>query len=413
MQYHAKLMLFWYRLCKTRGEKMILCKSSITGMVRGFVSLSLFVGFVPMFFCEPVIAQANSQGAGREVLQSSRAERFAKLQQMMQAKQANFAANSNNPNIIISLQDWIDPKRKRKIPIKIYQPKCDGPWAVVIFSHGLGGSREAAGYFGEAMAENGYLSMHLQHPGSDSSVWMDALKDGRISLKPGSQQNGRQGLKQNLMKEMRQAMTGENLRARVDDVKFVLDQPEKLNSSAGAWHQKLDMTKIGCSGHSFGAGTTMAIAGQTFGIGAQKINVADPRVKAAIYMSAPVNLAGRDPKNIYGAIKIPGMHMTGTKDNSPINNNTAADRLIPYKNINAPDQYQVNFNGGDHAIFGGTQARRAGKRDQAKDAQYHVLINKLSVAFFDAYLKGDAKQKQWLKQSAEAYLGSQAKLEYK
>jgi hypothetical protein len=42
-----------------------------------------------------------------------------------------------------------------------------------------------------------------------------------------------------------------------------------------------------------------------------------------------------------------------------------------------------------------------------------VLINKLSVAFFDAYLKGNAKQKQWLKQSAAAYLGKQATFEFK
>ncbi|MFA7337062.1 MAG: hypothetical protein WC028_09785 [Candidatus Obscuribacterales bacterium] len=386
---------------------MFHSKSSVIGLALSFFSLGLaYLGVVtaaPSLVTEPVMAQGTGQG----MLQGSRAERFAKFQKLMQAKQAANAANSNNPNVIISLQDWTDAARKRTIPIKIYQPKSDGPWPVVIFSHGLGGSREAAGYFGEAMAENGYLSMHLQHPGSDSSVWMGALSGG------GNQQAPGQDLKQSIQQDMRQAMTGENLRARVDDVKFVLNQLERLNSGAGPWHGKLDMTKIGCSGHSFGAGTTMAIAGQTFGIGAKRIVEADPRVKAAIYMSAPVNLAGRDPKNLYGSIKIPGMHMTGTEDNSPINNNTAADRLIPYKFVNAPDQYQVNFNGGDHAIFGGTHARGIGKRDQAKDAQYHVLINKLSVAFFDAYLKGDAKQKQWLKQSAAAYLGKQATFEYK
>lgn len=398
-------MLFSFSFCEA---KVFHCKSSVTalsmGLARGFtslgvVSLGMVASLLPMLLAEPVMGQGTGQG----MLQGSRADKLARFQKLMEAKRA--AANSNNPNAIISLQDWTDTTRKRTIPIKIYQPKTAGPWPVVIFSHGLGGSREAAGYFGEAMAANGYLSLHLQHPGSDSSVWMGALKDGRI--------NGKQDMKQGLMQEMRTAMTGDNLRARVDDVKFVLNQLERLNSGAGPWHGKLDMTKVGCAGHSFGAGTTMAIAGQNFGTGARRINEADARVKAAIYMSAPVNLAGRDPKNLYGSIKIPGMHMTGTEDNSPINNNTAADRLIPYKFVNAPDQYQVNFNGGDHAIFGGTQARGIGKRDQAKDAQYHELINKLSVAFFDAYLKGDAKQKQWLKQSAAAYLGKQATFEFK
>lgn len=410
--------MFSFCICEAN---VFHCKSTVTGLALGLVAVL------------PVLAQGNAdsgnqaasqgsgqvmgqrfgqgfgQGGGQGMLQGDRAERFAKLQKLMQAKQAANAAKSNNPNVIISLQDWTDPARKRTIPIKIYQPKSAGPWPVVIFSHGLGGSREAAGYFGEAMAENGYLSMHLQHPGSDSTLWQEAFKDGRIKIQPGNSQ----GMKQGLMREMKQGMTGENLRARVDDVKFVLNQLERLNSGAGAWHGKLDMSKIGCSGHSFGAGTTMAIAGQSFGAGGQRINVADPRVKAAIYMSPPVNLAGRDAKNLYGSIKIPGMNMTGTEDNSPINNNSAADRLIPYKNINAPDQYQVIFNGGDHAIFGGTQARALGQRDVAKDAQFHELINKLSVAFFDAYLKGDAKQKQWLKQNAAAYLGKQATFEFK
>ncbi|CAN5426560.1 acetylhydrolase [soil metagenome] len=372
---------------------MISSKSSINCLVFGFVSLGLLVS--------PVLAQGGGQG----LMQGTRAEKLAKFQQMIKAKQAASAENAN-PNIIVSLQDWTDNSRSRTIPIKIYQPKSAGPWPVVIFSHGLGGSREAAGYFGEAMAENGYLSLHLQHPGSDSSVWMGSIMGGRAKV-------GQSDFRQNIQKDMRQAMTGENLRLRVDDVKFVLNQLERLNSAAGPWHGKLDMTKVGCSGHSFGAGTTMAIAGQTFGAGAQKICLPDPRVKAAIYMSPPVNLAGRDAKALYGSIKIPGLNMTGTADNSPVNNNSAADRLIPYKNINAPDQYQVVFNGGDHMIFGGTQARGIGTRDVAKDAQFHTLINKLSLAFFDAYLKGDAKQKQWLKQSAATYLGRQATFESK
>ncbi len=105
--------------------------------------------------------------------------------------------------------------------------------------------------------------------------------------------------------------------------------------------------------------------------------------------------------------------MTGTQDNSPINDTSAADRLIPFEYIAAPDQYLVNFEGGDHMIFGGRNVRGTQNRDAAKDEQFHVLINKLSVAFFDAYLKGDAQQKQWLKQSAANYLGNQAEFKSK
>ncbi|MDR3614522.1 MAG: hypothetical protein P4L53_13250 [Candidatus Obscuribacterales bacterium] len=332
--------------------------------------------------------------------QQSRAEKFAKFQEIMQNRKA---ATSTSPDdhIVVLLQDWTDTARNRTLPVKIYQPKSAGPYPVVIFSHGLGGSRESASYFGAAMANNGYLCLALQHPGSDTSVWMDSLQKGQGDIKEG------------VLSDMRKAASPENLRLRVDDVKFVLNELERLNASAGEWHHRLDLTKIGCSGHSFGAGTTMAIAGQNYGFGGKKLTINDPRVKAVLYMSPPVNLRGRDPKVVYDSIKIPGMLMTGTEDKSPINDNSAADRLIPFENIAAPDQYLVNFNGGDHMIFSGRNLRGEQGRDAVKDEHFHALINKLSLAFFDAYLKGDQKQKQWLKQSAAEYLGNAAEFKCK
>jgi len=338
----------------------------------------------------------SRKGSNQHTRQGSAGDRFSELRK----QSAEFYEG------LVLREDWVDSARNRTIPVKIYQPKTTGPWPVVIFSHGLGGSREAAGYFGDALRDNGYLAVHVQHPGSDSSVWINSIRNGKVKV-------GQGDFRKNIQNEMKQAMTGENLRARVDDVKFVLNQLEQKNSVAGPWYHKIDMTKVGCAGHSFGAGTTMAIAGQTFGVGANKICVADPRVKAAVYMSPPVNLAGRDAKALYGSIKIPGMVMTGTEDNSPINNNSAADRIIPYQNINAPEQYLVIFNGGDHAIFGGTQARNLGSRDQSKDAQYHALIYRLGVAFFNAYLRGDETEKQWLKHSSKSFLGNRATIESK
>src|SRR5581483_4684895 len=68
--------------------------------------------------------------------------------------------------------DWVDAKRHRDVPVKIYYPKTgDGPFPVIVFSHGLGGSREGYEYLGNYWASHGYVSVHLQHLGSDDSVW--------------------------------------------------------------------------------------------------------------------------------------------------------------------------------------------------------------------------------------------------
>ena len=70
--------------------------------------------------------------------------------------------------------DWHDSARDRHVPAKIYFPKEGaGPFPVVIFSHGLGGSREGYEYLGRHWAGCGYVSVHLQHIGSDDSVWKD------------------------------------------------------------------------------------------------------------------------------------------------------------------------------------------------------------------------------------------------
>ena len=41
---------------------------------------------------------------------------------------------------------------------------------VVLFSHGLGGSREGYGYLGSYWAAHGYVAVHLQHIGSDETM---------------------------------------------------------------------------------------------------------------------------------------------------------------------------------------------------------------------------------------------------
>src|SRR5205807_8551614 len=68
--------------------------------------------------------------------------------------------------------DWKDQKRSREVPVRVYAPKSgQGPFPVIVFSHGLGGSRDGYAYLGRHWASHGYLCLHLQHHGSDDAVW--------------------------------------------------------------------------------------------------------------------------------------------------------------------------------------------------------------------------------------------------
>jgi predicted dienelactone hydrolase len=300
-------------------------------------------------------------------------------------------AGSNLAKVV--LQDWTDAGRERDIPVKIYLPKSgSAPYPVVIFSHGLGGSRDAAEYLGEAWAEHGYVGIFIQHHGSDSAVWQSSLASGKEAL----------------MSSMKAAANAKNLIARVDDVKFTLDELEKRSKTDPALKGQLDLSKIALAGHSFGAGTALAIAGQNFGEG--KMNGLDSRIKAAIYLCPPVGSGKSDPDRSYGNIKIPGMLLTGTQDVSPIGNTTAEERRIPFDAMKAPHQYLINFFGADHAVFGG----RSFRLTKHGDENFHRMIIEVTTKFLNSHLKGDASATHWLDSSeAKDYLGKTATLERK
>ena len=48
--------------------------------------------------------------------------------------------------VAVTDYDWFDEKRQRQVPVRIYYPQGRGPYPVVVFSHGLGGSREGYQY---------------------------------------------------------------------------------------------------------------------------------------------------------------------------------------------------------------------------------------------------------------------------
>ena len=81
-----------------------------------------------------------------------------------------------DPNFHPKVRDQTvrDATRNRDIPIRIYFPPKDKPAPVVLFSHGLGGSRESSKFLGERWAARGYLVVFVQHAGSDELVWKNA-----------------------------------------------------------------------------------------------------------------------------------------------------------------------------------------------------------------------------------------------
>lgn len=298
--------------------------------------------------------------------------------------------------------DWNDAARDRDVPVRIYYPDTpDGKFPVIIFSHGVGGTRDGYAYLGEYWAGFGYVCVHIQHVGSDNAIWRGLPPDEVTGA-------------------MRRAVSlPENVLNRPLDVKFAIDQLEQLNEDDPVFKDRLDLDHIGMAGHSFGAYTTLAVAGEIFtNSRGKKVQWPDPRVKAAIAMSESAPRNPDDWDQAFSKIHIPMMHMTGTNDQSPIDKSSFADRRVPFDHIPpAADQYLIVLQGGDHMVFSGrTQAgtAMAGTGNPAMDPTFQVLIQQSTTAFWDAYLKSDPKAQKWLQSGAcKTMLGQNADLEFK
>ncbi len=265
-----------------------------------------------------------------------------------------------------------DEARGREIPIRVYLPARTERQPMVLFSHGLGGSREGSAYLGKHWAARGYVAVFLQHPGSDTSVWQDKPKADRMAA-------------------MRQAAGLENFLLRVKDVPAVLDQLQRWNRTerhplAG----RLDLERVGMSGHSFGAVTTQAVSGQSFLGGTTPF--ADPRIKAAVVMS-PSSPRRGDPKQAFAAVKVPWMLMTGTKDVSPIGDADMKSRLGVFPALPPGGKYELILDRAEHSAF--TDRPLPGDTEK-RNPNHHRAVLALSTAFWDAWLRDDAAAKAWL-----------------
>jgi predicted dienelactone hydrolase len=274
-----------------------------------------------------------------------------------------------------------DAARDREIPLRVHLPTAAKPAAVVLFSHGLGGNREGSAFLGRHWAARGYVAVFLQHPGSDESIWKD-LPPARRAL------------------AMQAAASPANFLARVQDVPAVLNQLEVWQRTpehplAG----RLDLQRVGMSGHSFGAVTTQAVCGQALPVGGARFT--DPRLKAAVIFS-PSKPARAAPEQAFGQVRLPWLLMTGTNDVARIGGATigaadVASRLAVYPALPPGGKYELVLHEASHFAF--TDRPDFGA-ETPQNPNHHRVILALSTAFWDAWLKQDAAARAWLEGEA-------------
>ena len=321
-------------------------------------------------------------------------------------------------HVATTLGTFQDRARSRTIPYKLYYPDdgvgADGPHPVVIFSHGLGGSREAAPYLGEALAQNGYYAVFIQHAGSDETLLEGARSGDEIRAR------------------LRGATTNPSVAVdRFRDLPAAISGLEEMNRSERFGGQ-LDLARIGMAGHSFGARGVMMAAGQRMGpMGAP---FKDPRVRAGIAFSPnlpPQMMPGQRPAAAFDTVDIPLFHITGTKDGMPVGEDGAGGggrgfdpqtRTLPFRYIRAAHQYLLVLKDAHHNTFSSRlrniedidpdemESPTVGGPEELRHVQ---TLGMAVVMFFDAYLKRDESAQKMLKGGFAQTLSPGDRFEFK
>jgi pimeloyl-ACP methyl ester carboxylesterase len=230
--------------------------------------------------------------------------------------------------------DWFDKTRQRAVPVRLYMPRAASASVtsarvpLVLFSHGMGGSRNGYSYLADDWASHGIASLHVQHVGSDRSVW--------------------QGSRIGVLWQLQQAASAGEAMARAQDMRFALDQ-----LLASPYAQRIASERIAVAGHSYGANTAMLAAGAHVVQGGEVLALGDARIKAAILISSPPFYGEEDFAPILKSISVPTLHVTSTADVIEIPGfySDVSDRIKVFNAIGSHDKVLAVFKGGSHSMF--------------------------------------------------------------
>ncbi len=270
-----------------------------------------------------------------------------------------------------------DKKRGKDIECRVHFPDTGDKLPLIVFSHGFGADKTAFAPISEYLAEHGYVIVHPSH--SDGF--------GRSANKQGTGKPAPEGLR-----ELRSGggLAGllndpAKIEGRVADVVGVMDSIEQLCTKVPALQGRIDTTRIGVGGHSFGAYTSMLVGGVTADIrGVKSRSFTDKRVCCILPISAQGTGQQGLSQSSWADLKLPMMTMTGSRDQGA--GGQGPDWKKEPFNFSPPGgKYLVFIEGASHLSFGGgLGGRSSGTTD---------LVKAAALAFWDAYLKGDAKAK--------------------
>jgi predicted dienelactone hydrolase len=262
-----------------------------------------------------------------------------------------------------------DDARDFDLPLRVTFPKTEGKYPLIVYSHGLFGSKDAYDPIVKHWVSHGYVVVQATHG--------DSLQRLR------NQPRGRRGNPFN------------HWRTRPEDVKLILDSLDTIEEKVTGLKGRIDRDKIGMGGHSFGAHTSMLIGGATYAAfnAGRRLDLADDR-PGAILLISPQGTGGMLDKRSWEKFTRPTLIITGTNDTTR-QGDKYTKRLDPFRYCPPGDKYLLFIEGAYHG-FGGISGAPA-YPSRGPDNETHInYVRSASTALWDAHLKDDEAARAFL-----------------
>ncbi len=324
-----------------------------------------------------------------------------------------------------------DAARNKDLELSIDYPTHGGPYPVVIFSHGYGVPRNAYVGMSSFWASHGYVVIRPHHADLGTLKLPDRTFDDmprdrrrRPPIEPKATEFRADP------SEQWQSQTAADWTNRAGDVTFVINSLPKLIEQYPEIKDRIDSTRIGVGGHSYGAFVALLLGGAKALAGGDALTYADPRVKAIEAMSPPGPSADRGlTQESFSTIKIPALFLTGSRDFGAVESENWGWRKQAFALAPAGDKWFVSVNGiGTPAFTGiigppsyeppvsipsgpplqplpgpaypGPSGQQQSSTRQNPDAFRQMgmagTARTVSLAFWDVYLKNDAVGRAFL-----------------
>ena len=314
-------------------------------------------------------------------------------------------------------------RKSRVFQVDLYVPQTksanspQSPFPTIVISHGVAEDRETFAYAARHLASYGFAVAVLEHPGSDAKKF------------------------QQFFAGLDSPPEADELIDRPMDVKFVLDQLQRLNdsdeNSTTNLKGKLNLQQVGAIGHSYGGYTALVLAGATIDFKQVRkfcdrntsLNLSsflqcraneliqtpttlqDSRIKAVMAIN-PLNSIVLGKSGL-SKIQVPVMLMGGSED---IITPAVPEQVIPFTWLQTPVKYLAIIEKGTHFS---TSERLDASAEKVLPVPAELIgpnpaiaqtyVKALSVAFFQTNLLNQQQYRPYLTTGYSKYI-SQAPL---